>query len=402
MPIRRLVMLTKEYPSPGDPSYSFVEQLAKGFAAQGVQVTVIAPLSLTRALLRRKALPARRAVSGGVTLLRPLTLSFSGKAPGLNHALFKRAAKNALRSLPEKPDALYGHFVALSGASAGELGRALGIPSFLGYGESSPALYADYSQTFLKGALAPLTGVISVSSENARELRAQRILKEETPVGVFPNGVDPGRFRPMDRDAAREQLGFPKDAFIVSFVGGFIPRKGIGTLCAALKSLPGARSIFIGRGPIQPDAPDTLFQGSLPNDQIPLHLAASDVFALPTRAEGCCNAIVEALSMGLPVVSSDLPFNDDILSDANSLRVDPESVPEIAAAIRKLMDDPALREALAAGARASGQELTISSRVQKILHFMEETAFAKNQRKTGEEAMVSEDIEHTDSVGGPA
>ncbi len=66
---------------------------------------------------------------------------------------------------------------------------------------------------------------------------------------------------------------------------------------------------------------------------IPNYICASDVFVLPTTAEGCCNAIIEAMGCGLPIVSSDRAFNYDILNEENSILVDPESVDEIDNAI---------------------------------------------------------------------
>lgn len=380
--IERLVMISKEYPTDTDPIYSFVDQLACGMADAGVQVTVIAPLSLTRTLMRGKPMPparlTKRTASGAqLTVLRPRTLSFSnGRLLGIDMAMqtyrcFKRAVRRTLRRL-DRPDALYGHFIALGGMAAAELGAELGVPSFLGYGESSPARYAHFDKPTIRAALRALTGVVAVSSENARELKAEQITPAQARFGAFPNAVNVDRFHPMDRAAARAKLGIAQDAVIASFVGEFSDRKGVRTLAEALKQVGGVQSIFIGKGGMKPDCPGILHAGPLPNDQVPLHLAASDMFVLPTLAEGCCNAIVEALSMGLPVISSDRPFNDDILDDSNSLRVDPTDIQAIAAAIALLRDDEALRARLAAGALARGARLTMPERVRAILAFMDE------------------------------
>ncbi len=376
--IQRLVMISKEYPTDRESIYAFVDKLACGFADAGVQVTVIAPLSLTRALLRGKSVAPARAVKrtpngAELVVLRPRTLSFSSRqrvGTQLTYRFFRRALKAALGRMKEKPDALYGHFVAFSGMAAAELGAELGVPSFLGYGESSPAQYAAFDKDTLRAALKTLTGVVSVSSENVRELKAQGIVGAATRFGAFPNAVDADRFHPMDRAAARAQLGFDLGAFIVSFVGSFIERKGVGVLSAALKSLGDVQSIFIGKGDLSPDCPGMLHCGPLLNERVPLYLAASDAFVLPTLAEGCCNAIVEALGMGLPVISSNRPFNDDILDDGNALRVDPTDARAVAEAIARLRDDAGLRARLAEGARCSGETLSMPARVRSILAFM--------------------------------
>lgn len=67
------------------------------------------------------------------------------------------------------------------------------------------------------------------------------------------------------------------------------------------------------------------------------------MFCLPTLNEGCSNAIVEAIACGLPIISSNLPFNDDILDSSNALLVNPESVDDIASAIKQLMDNSDLK-----------------------------------------------------------
>jgi glycosyltransferase involved in cell wall biosynthesis len=375
-------VITKEYPSSGEPVYPFVEQLVNAMADQGVQVTVVQPVNPLRRLARGKFVPpareVRRTASGReVTLLRPRFLSFGGRKLGaVNPAVwtlrqFQSAAVRVIRGLPEKPEAVYGHFVFPSGLTAAAVGEKMGIPSFLAYGESTPKLFSGVPGAEVARRLKALSGVVAVSGENAREIVQDGYYPFPEKVQVFPNAVDPAKFHPMDREKARKALGLPERAFIVAFVGGFIERKGVRVLSRALDEA-GASSIFIGRGDVKPDAKNMLFSGTLDHGEIPRYLAAADVFALPTLNEGCCNAIVEALAMGLPVVSSDRPFNDGLLTEENSIRVDPLDPRAVAEAIARLRDDPALRTHLAEGARRTGEALAIGARAAGILEFMEE------------------------------
>ena len=96
------------------------------------------------------------------------------------------------------------------------------------------------------------------------------------------------------------------------------------------------------------------------------------MFVLPSLAEGCSNVIVEAMACGLPIVSSDLPFNYDILDSSNSILVNPMNVQEIADAIVKLKNDEPLRLTLSEGALKKTSDLTIEKRVTKILKFIRE------------------------------
>jgi glycosyltransferase involved in cell wall biosynthesis len=245
-----------------------------------------------------------------------------------------------------------------------------GHPAFLAYGESTPRLFSGIPKAEVARRLAWLYGVAAVSGENAREIVADGYFPFPEKVKVFPNAVDPAKFHPMDRRAARAALNLPQEAFIVAFVGGFIERKGVGVLSQALNEA-GASSIFIGRGDLAPTAKDMLFCGALDHDRIPEYLAART--SLRCHAErGLLQRHRGGAGDGLPVVSSDRPFNDGLLTEANSIRVDPTDPRAVADAIRRLMDDPALRARLTAGAEETGASLRIAARAAGILAFMEE------------------------------
>ena len=97
---------------------------------------------------------------------------------------------------------------------------------------------------------------------------------------------------------------------------------------------------------------------------------ASDVFVLPTLHEVCFNAIVEALSCGIPVISSDLPFNDELLDQSCSIRTDPTDIQQIVNSILKLKQDESLRERLHLGALKKAEKLEIGERTRRILSFI--------------------------------
>ena len=97
----------------------------------------------------------------------------------------------------------------------------------------------------------------------------------------------------------------------------------------------------------------------------------ADIFVLPTLHEGCCNAIIEAMACGLPIVSSNLPFNWDVLNDNNSILINPMNIDEIAEAIRILKEDPVKRDAMSKASLETASNLTIDKRVDKIFSFIE-------------------------------
>ena len=102
-----------------------------------------------------------------------------------------------------------------------------------------------------------------------------------------------------------------------------------------------------------------------------MYLNSSDVFCLPTYAEGCCNAIIEAMACGLPIVSSDLPFNYDVLNSQSALLVNPSDIKAIADAIYLLMQNEELRKELSEASVARVKLLSIKQRAENVMSFIE-------------------------------
>ena len=75
--------------------------------------------------------------------------------------------------------------------------------------------------------------------------------------------------------------------------------------------------------------------------------------------------------MKVVVISSNLPFNWDVLDETNSIMIDPNNIDEIAAAILTLRDNHDQRKALSKGALLKASSLTIDQRAEAIVEFME-------------------------------
>ena len=118
------------------------------------------------------------------------------------------------------------------------------------------------------------------------------------------------------------------------------------------------------------DCPGIIHKGEVEHDLLPLYLNCADVFVMPTQKEGCCNAIVEALAMGLPVISSDGAFNDDILDENNSIRINPNDIDAIAEAIKKLKEDNILRNKMVEYTLSRHTEYSIEGRAKRIIDFI--------------------------------
>lgn len=369
-----ICIITYKYPSKYNTSdFAFVKQLVDAIAKLGNHCFVLAPFNITHYKRLSVSKEEYCVGKGIVTVLRPGYLSFSnihiGKFSPSSWS-HRKALQKAFRMLKFKPDVIYGHFWG-SAYEGYEFAKKQNIPLFVATGESEISklftpkadqqAFADY-----------VSGVICVSSKNRDESIALGLTKNEKCM-VSPNAVNSNLFYKMDKLSCREQLGLPKEAFIVAFVGWFNERKGPLRVAEAIKQSKGEKvfSLFIGKGEQVPDCDGILFRGALPHEQIPIYLNAADVFVLPTLHEGCCNAVIEAMACGLPVVSSNLSFNWDVLDDTNSIMVDPNNTCEIANAIKTLYEDKGLLKFLSSGALEKAKSLTIDQRAASIVNFIE-------------------------------
>jgi glycosyltransferase involved in cell wall biosynthesis len=178
---------------------------------------------------------------------------------------------------------------------------------------------------------------------------------------VIPNGVETEAAAPKSDYAAGDPVR-------VVFVGRLHPQKGLDVLLeafrAVLESAPERRwrLSVLGDGPLRARLEAQAerlglggaveFCGAV--GDVPARLLSSDIFVLPSQAEGMSNALLEAMAHGLPVVATRVSGNVDLIEDGvNGLLVAPGEPAELARALRRLGDDGELRARLGRAARAA-------------------------------------------------
>jgi glycosyltransferase involved in cell wall biosynthesis len=209
-----------------------------------------------------------------------------------------------------------------------------------------------------RSALACARHVIATSKTSARLLAADYGVASDR-LSV----VEPG----TDRVAAqrREHAG----EVVLIAVGAVIPRKGYDVLVAALARLAHLpwRLVIAGDGGRSPDtyrrleadiaalglAGRVALPGAVSSEQLASLYSQSDLFVLSSRFEGYGMAFTEAIAHGLPVVGTTSGAIPQTVPDAAGVLVPPDDVEALAAALRRLIEDPAERERLAAAARAA-------------------------------------------------
>lgn len=381
--IKSITVIAGDYPAKGHMSLVFVQQLVHAMIDMGLKVTVVAPQSIVHKIVHRKKFLPKH--SKGITekgiiydIYRPYKLSsgncnyFSSFINWFNRKVIVSSVKKI------NSDVLYSHFWS-NALPIYEYAKNNKIPLFVACGEGDNALedmINNMSHEDIGRLSSAVTGVISVSSENKRKCLKYGLVTENN-IDVFPNCVNTSIFHKMDVTKLKNELGIGVNDFVLGFVGSFIPRKGPDRIAKAIKQLNDSqiKVMFIGKPfpgyAYDFDCPGIIHKGPLEHDLLPQYLNCADAFVMPTLKEGCCNAIVEALAIGLPVISSDGAFNDDILDENNSIRLDPNDIDAIAVAIKKLKDDYSLRKKMFEYSLSRHEDYTIEGRARRIIDFID-------------------------------
>jgi glycosyltransferase involved in cell wall biosynthesis len=160
--------------------------------------------------------------------------------------------------------------------------------------------------------------------------------------------------------------------------------------------------LLVGTGHADTEGCRIAFKGALPHSDVPRALAAADVFVLPTQVEGSCNSVLEAMACGLPIVTSNGKYMDDIVDDDVAVRVDPMDVSAIREAIVALMNDPARRKSMSQACLEKSKQFDINLRARKVTAWLEGIVQASRIREVVTATLASVDRStgpHADSDG---
>ena len=370
----RICIVAEDYPSKGNPSFPFVQQLAYSLSNEGFDCSVIAPQSITKALFRCEKLKKRNTIDKSpeykeVKVYRPLIATFSNtKNKWLNRItnyLYEIAISNTVKRTG-KFDTVYCYFWHMGLITAKVLKD--NSQKLVVQASECSITINDYYKTY--EAINRIDGVVCASRKNYEESVQNGLINQYSNAVIIPNGFREDEFYNMNRACAREKLGFDKSIFIIAFVGDFNDRKGSRKLSAAIDCFEDVYSIFIGKGNEHPTCKNVLFEGTVNHNDLCAYLNCADIFVLPTKAEGCCNAIIEAIACGLPVISSNKSFNDEILDDSYSIRINENSVDEITEAIERLKNDNQLRKQMSENALKAACKFRITNRAKAIASFI--------------------------------
>jgi glycosyltransferase involved in cell wall biosynthesis len=170
-------------------------------------------------------------------------------------------------------------------------------------------------------------------------------------VSVLPNAI-PTQPVLADRSALRASFSIREPT--LAFAGRFAPQKSLDVLVDAVERVEGVSLLVAGDGGPPPAGDRVRLLGALPRERVLELFAAADAAVLSSSWENFPHTLVEALSVGTPVIATRVGGVPEIVEDGrNGLLVPPNDVEALADAIRRFFADDELRARLAAAAAPS-------------------------------------------------
>ncbi len=208
------------------------------------------------------------------------------------------------------------------------------------------------------------TRVLPVSEAVRDELAALGVASSK--LTVLPNPVEVSPRNTKIRSQARAELGYRDDAIVFTTVGHAVPVKGWDVLLEAFRGTAGrcpeARLLYVGSTSDEHEqrhyqllrksigewglGDRVRFLGHQP--ELQKALAASDVFVVSSRSEGYGNMLVEAMTFGLPCISTRVRCATDLIEDGvNGMLVERGDASQLCDAMTATASDHAFRAQLA-------------------------------------------------------
>lgn len=201
---------------------------------------------------------------------------------------------------------------------------------------------------------------IGVAEAHGRHLREVEGFPAEKVV-VIPNGIDTRRFVPdlASRMEIRMELGIEPTAPVCGIVAALRPEKDHALFLQAARRVvddcPAARFLIVGDGPQRDEIEALRRELNLESEviltgnraDIPQLLAGMDLFALTSKNEASPVSILEAMSVGLPIVAPKVGSIPQAVDEGNSgFLVPAGDLDQTSQAIATLLQDPDLRRTM--------------------------------------------------------
>ncbi len=336
----RILVFSSLFPSTAEPGAGLFIRERMFRVAEHLPMVVVAPRpwfpgqGLIRLFRPHFRPPAPRfEIDDGIEVHRPRFLSLPGLCKWADGRMMALGAARTVRRLKRRLgiDIMDAHFLYPDGYAATRIARKLNLPSTITLRGTETRMAADPRlRPLLIQAAKEATRLFAVANSLAHV--AEELGAPSNKIRVIGNGVDSQRFQPQDRAEARAALHIPKDARVMISVGTLVERKGFHRVIECLPELcvryPDLRYLIVGGAGPEGDWSQHLREcaeqlsvegrvqllGHRTPDELPEILSTADVFVLATANEGWANVFLEAMGCGLPVVTTDVGGNREVVS----------------------------------------------------------------------------------------
>jgi len=255
------------------------------------------------------------------------------------------------------------------------------------HGYTWPDLKARLYNKLDRWSLRAPRRILTVSQPFRDELIAIGVAPDR--IEVIHNAIrsDWGQPNPASAPALRAELGIPPDRSIILIVGRLSREKDHLTLLDAVHQLPAGTSphlLLVGDGPERPRIEAKIRAFNLSGrvtlagqrDSAQPFYGIASIAVLSSLTEGSPNALLEAMSAGVPTVATRVGGVPEIAEDGQSaLLVRPSNIPEMRDAIHRLLTDTSLAQRLAARShQLIAERHTPEARVARLAGFYHQAA----------------------------
>jgi teichuronic acid biosynthesis glycosyltransferase TuaC len=339
----KVLVISFLYPSDAQPLGGvFIRERMKR-VSEHLPITVVSPQPwspfdwIIRRFVNTKYRPSpaqRNTNEDGFDVYRPIFFSlpsigrwFDGYSMALTVILWIHL--NGFRNVFKLVDA---HFVFPEGFAAKVVAKHLSVPYGITLrGARDTDTVGTNRETQLRLALKHASYTIGVS-DSLRQFAIKMNANSSTALAI-PNGINQSHFFPEDQTTARTRLGLEIDAKIIISVGSLIPLKGHDRVVTLMPDLirqhPNLLLLIVGGATGFGDTQSQIealvtslklekhvrLIGKVNPEDLRWYLSAADLFALATSNEGWPNAVMEAIACGLPIVTTNVGGNSEMVHD---------------------------------------------------------------------------------------
>jgi len=275
--------------------------------------------------------PDKIEIQQGVQVYYPRFLSIPGFFRSWDGFFMALGSLSTLRQLKNEFNIIDSHFAYPDGFAATLLGKWFKMPVTITLrGTEVPLAKIPARKTRMLKALDAATRIFSVADSLKQHVGI--LGADKNKIRVVGNGVDIAKFYPLDKSSMRETLNIPEHATVLISVGGLVERKGfhrvIEVLPEIVKQYPGLIYLIVGgesaegniKAQLQKQVKElkldahVRFLGSLDSAELKKPLSSADLFVLATANEGWANVFLEAMACGLPIVTTDVGGNKEVVN----------------------------------------------------------------------------------------